>query len=99
MNEKLSLEELTRAIKPLAEKYCIAEIYLFGSYARSEETAESDIDLLVYGGERFKLTNIFAFAEELRETLQKDVDAFEIHEVDTDSDFFNNIMKERIKVA
>ena len=44
-------------------------------------------------------THIFSFAEELRELLHKNVDAFEINEVNPDSDFYQTIMKEKIKVA
>ncbi len=37
-----------REIKPtLEEKYHLAEIALFGSYARNEQTENSDIDLMV----------------------------------------------------
>ena len=46
-NRIFTLENITAMVKPLAEKYHVKEIYLFGSYARGEATAESDIDLLV----------------------------------------------------
>jgi len=37
-----------RDIKPtLVEKYYLAELALFGSYARNEQTEHSDIDLMV----------------------------------------------------
>ncbi|MCM1064940.1 MAG: nucleotidyltransferase domain-containing protein [Eubacterium sp.] len=58
-------------VKPIAQKYKVKEIYLFGSYARGEADESSALDLLVYGGEGFKLTMIFSLAEELRETLKK----------------------------
>ena len=63
---------------------------LFGSYARGEETPESDIDIIVFGGDGFKKTDIFAFAEELRIATGKDVDAFEICEVNSDFEFYRN---------
>ena len=97
--ETMSVQEIMSKVKPLADRYKIKEVYLFGSYARDEADSESDIDLLVYGGEGFKLTRVFAFAEELRELLDKEVDVFEIHEVNEDSDFYKNIMKDRILVA
>ena len=75
------------------------EIYLFGSYARGDADEDSDLDFLVFGGENFKLTMIFALAEELRETLKKNVDVFEINEINKDSDFYNTIMRERLFVA
>ena len=42
---------------------------------------------------------IFVLAEELREVLKKDVDVFEISEINEGSDFYNAIMKERLLVA
>ena len=72
---------------------------MFGSYARGETRIDSDIDFLVYGGENFRLTEVFALAEELREVLNKKVDVFEIHEINPDSEFYNTIMKERLFVA
>lgn len=100
MSDKiLSIADIEQAVRPLAEKYHISEVYIFGSYARNEATSESDIDFLVFGGENFKLTSIFAFAEELRLSIQKKIDVFEINEVNKGSTFYNTIMKERVKVA
>ncbi len=42
-----TIEEITRRVAPVARKYGLAAVYLFGSYARGEATAESDVDLLV----------------------------------------------------
>lgn len=95
----MSVNEIMSVVKPLADRYKIKEVYLFGSYARNEADSESDIDLLVCGGEGFKLTRVFAFAEDLREIIDKKIDVFEIHEVNQDSDFYRNIMKDRILVA
>ena len=95
----LSLNKIKEIVKPIALKYQVKEIYLFGSYARGEATDESDLDFLVFGGENFKLTMIFSLAEELREAFQKNVDVFEIHEVNQQSVFYDTIMKERMLVA
>ena len=97
--EILTLEQITEIVKPIALKYQVESIYLFGSYARGEATEDSDLDFLVFGGELFKKTLIFALAEELREAFEKSVDVFEIHEVNQDSSFYNTIMNERRLVA
>ena len=100
MSDKiLTLDDIRCIVKPLAEKYHINEVYIFGSYARNEATPESDIDFLVYGGNEFTLTSVFAFAEELRKAIPKEIDVFEINEVNRDSSFYSTIMKEKIKVA
>ena len=98
MSDKiLSTNEIAARVRPIAEKYRVQAVYLFGSYARADET--SDLDFLVFGGEHFKPTLIFAFAEELRAALEKEIDVFEISEINTDSAFYNTIMKERLQVA
>ena len=94
-----TLDEIKNLVKPIAEKYNVDAIYLFGSYARGEATEESDLDFLVLGGNNFKLTKIFALAEDLREAFNKSIDVFEIHEVNTESVFYDTIMKERLCVA
>ncbi len=98
-NNIFTLEKIIDMVKPIAEKYNVKEIYLFGSYARGEATAESDLDFLVFGGENFKLTMIFALAEEFRAVFNKNVDVFEINEVNLESDFYKTVVKERILVA
>ena len=37
-------DEIRQRITPIAEKYQLRRIYLFGSYARNEATDGSDID-------------------------------------------------------
>ncbi len=102
MGEKgniLSINKIKKTVKPIAQKYKVNEMYLFGSYARGEANSESDLVFLVFGGDQFKLTMIFALGEELREAFHKDVDVFEIHEINQDSSFYQNIMKERMPVT
>ena len=98
-DEIFTIENIVNLVKPIAKKYQVDRIYLFGSYARGEAGTDSDLDFLVYGGEKFKLTMIFALAEDLREVLEKKVDVFEIHEINPNSEFYNTIMKERLLVA
>ena len=99
MDKTMSFDKIVSIVRPIAEKYKTKEIYLFGSYARKEETPDSDLDFLVYGGDDFKLTQILSLGEELRKALGKDVDVFEVREIDKDSDFYNVIMKEKVLVV
>lgn len=96
---KLSRNDLTGFIKELLIKYHAEYAILFGSYARGDADEDSDIDIIVVGGENFRATDIFAFGEELRELSQKNVDAFEIREINKESEFYNNILREGVRIA
>ncbi len=91
--------DIENTIKALLVRYNAEYALLFGSYARGEETLNSDIDVVVFGGDNFKKSNIFAFAEELREMLGTDADVFEISEVNKGTPFYDNLMKEGVKIA
>ena len=52
-------------VRPLAKKYHVKEVYLFGSYARGEADAQSDLDFLIFGGDGFRLTEILAASHHL----------------------------------
>ena len=95
----LSRTEIEQVIRELLHKYHAGYALLFGSYARGEATAASDIDVIVVGGANFRARDIFAFGEELRQRTQKDVDAFEIREVNTGTPFYESIMREGVKIA
>ena len=96
---KLSRSDLTGFIKELLCKYHAEYAILFGSYARDDADENSDIDVIVVGGDGFRATDIFAFGEDLRELSQKNVDAFEIREVNKESEFYSNILKEGVRIA
>ena len=42
-----TIDELKRIIGPIAQKYEIPAVYIFGSYARNEATENSDVDILI----------------------------------------------------
>ncbi|MBI3958976.1 MAG: nucleotidyltransferase family protein [Chloroflexi bacterium] len=72
-----SVEDIRRILRThrseLKERYHVEEIALFGSYARNEQTPESDVDILVtlgapLGWEFVDLCDYFA------EMLETDVD-------------------------
>ncbi len=95
----LSRAEIEQAVRALLLRYHAQSALLFGSYARGEATPDSDIDLIVFGGDGFKKSNVFALAEELRQMTGKNVDAFEICEVTPGTPFYETLMKEGVRIA
>ena len=95
----LSINEIRNIIKTLLQKYRAEYALLFGSYARGEATPDSDIDIIIVGGENFTPRNIFALAEDLREMSGRDADVFELREINHGSPFYESVMKEGVKIA
>ena len=95
----LSIDEITDIIRLLLKKYQAEYALLFGSYARGEATPDSDIDIIIVGGEKFIPRNIFALAEDLREMSGRSADVFELREINNGTPFYENVMKEGIKIA
>ena len=97
--EVLTRSELETAIRALLKKYHAEYALLFGSYARGEATASSDIDLVVVGGVNFRARDIFSFGEELRQLTHKDVDAFELRELNVGTPIYETVMQEGVRIA
>ena len=71
MSERIYLqEEIFSVVLPLLRKYHAERAILFGSYARQEADAASDIDLIVIGGKDFDLTDVLCIAKELHCALE-----------------------------
>jgi predicted nucleotidyltransferase len=58
----------------LSERFGVRSLVLFGSVARAEATAKSDIDLLVEFDHPVGLFELFALQDELESILGHDVD-------------------------
>lgn len=71
-----TLEEIARRIRPVAEKYRLKAVYIFGSYARGEAREDSDIDLLVdlTGADLSGFFAIGGLYNDLEAALQKGID-------------------------
>ena len=96
-------EELRNKITPIAEKYNILEVYLFGSYARGDATEDSDVDVLIRReGSSIRGWMIGELYEDLQETLQKKIDLITIEAIQTSEEatrspwFIKNVERERV---
>lgn len=45
-----TVDEIKRIVSPIAARYGVERMYLFGSYARGEQTESSDVDLRIDRG-------------------------------------------------
>lgn len=89
-----TVDELKNIIAPIAEKYQIKQVYLFGSFARGDYDAGSDIDIRI---EKGKLRGMFAlcgFYTEISEALGRKVDVLTTGSLS--EEFLESIRKDEI---
>lgn len=68
------LEKISEKIKPVAKKYNLMYVWVFGSYAKKKQKKDSDIDILVRTedvAEGFKIVEVKLALEQV---LKKEVD-------------------------
>lgn len=73
----LTIDEIQERIQPIAEKYKLKKVSLFGSYARGEATPDSDVDLYIIDSpDSYKGIpwGAFAIYTDLEDALNKKVD-------------------------
>ena len=70
----LTIKEIKERIRPVVEKHHIDEVYLFGSYARGEANANSDVDIYCSSGDVNTLFKRAGLIREFKEALGKEVD-------------------------
>lgn len=70
----LSIDEMRERLVPFCRRHGIQEIAVFGSAARGEAGAESDIDLLVSPAPATSVTELIEMAGEVEELLGAQVD-------------------------
>ena len=63
-----------RTLKPLLDKYGVARLRIFGSVARGESTAKSDLDLIVDYIKKPDLLDFIALKHALSDALGVEVD-------------------------
>ena len=98
-----TMEEIKRRITPIAKKYDLRAIYVFGSYARNEATDNSDVDVLIDTKDsKIKGWIIGGLYDDLCEGLEKGTDLITLDALTQDCEndrtpwFTENVMKEKV---
>lgn len=98
--------EIASIVRPIAEKYNLKAVFLFGSYARGEAKESSDIDLLV-DSTGTALKGLFALGAlycDLEEALGNKIDLITVGALEqkaqmpSEESFCETIKRERIKI-
>ncbi len=101
-----TLEELQAIIIPIAKKYDLPAVYIFGSYARGDATEKSDIDILVdtTGTKVKSLFSLGALYCDLEDALGKSIDLitlsslYQKEQMPSDQLFRETVLKEKVDI-
>ena len=94
----LTIKQIKQLIKPVISKYCIDEVFLFGSYARGEAHSGSDVDIYCSRGKIRSLYDLVDFKEDLENALGKKVDVVTIGSQMDDS-FRKHLEEDKIRIC
>lgn len=100
-----TLDEIARRIRPVAEKYRLKAVYIFGSYARGEAREDSDVDLLVdAAGSGLCGLEYGGLYSDLEDALEKSIDMVTAHALEqpvqykSDISFRETVKRERREI-
>ena len=90
------LQEIKDIVIPIAKKYGVSKVGVFGSYARGEANENSDVDIYIEKGKLRSLIQYFSFVNDLEHSLGCHVDVVTTNAID--KEFVENIMREGITI-
>ena len=94
-NDKIyTMDEITDIVAPVARRYGVERIYVFGSYAKGTADEYSDVDFLIYPGQVRGLRYGELYTD-LSEALEKGID---IVSNKVDEDFMDSIRNHMVLV-
>lgn len=70
----ISPTDISTAVSRMLVQYDVSEAYLFGSFARGEQTPDSDIDLRLVCGNTMTFGTLYELSHELEKELGRKVD-------------------------
>lgn len=92
--KKYTIDELKIIIKPIAEKYEVSRVYLFGSFARGDFNENSDIDIRIDKGKMRGMFALCGFYTEISDALERKVDVLTTGSLS--EDFLEDIKKDEV---
>lgn len=93
---RYTIEEIKEKAIPIAKKYGVKTLWLFGSYARGDADSESDVDFLIdEGNGKIKsLMPYFGFVGDLENIFQCHIDV--VMTGSSDKEFLTEISNDEV---
>lgn len=95
-NALLTIDQIKAIAIPIARRYGARRLSLFGSYARGEETPQSDVDLFLDGGKIRSLLQYYSFVNELEDAFGRHVDV--VMDGSSDKELLEAIARDEVRL-
>ena len=95
-----SVDEIKQIVAPIAMKYDVDQVFLFGSYARGEANGSSDIDFIIEKG-RLRGLQLAGMLCDLQDMFDKGVDLLTFSGIKDDAEypgFKQNIERDMVAI-
>ena len=90
------VRKIKEKIAPILKEYNVTKAGIFGSYARGEQKANSDVDILVETDNNMTMIEFIGLKNELERVFKKKVDLVEYSTIR--KEFKNQVLKEEISI-
>ena len=87
-----SIDDIRRVVAPIASKYGVDRVFLFGSYARGEATNSSDIDFIIDKG-KLRGLQLASMLGDLQDHFDKGIDLLTMAGISRASGHFGFLQK------
>jgi predicted nucleotidyltransferase len=97
-----TLDDIKARITPVAEKYKLPAVYIFGSYARGDADEKSDVDIMI-DCNGTTIDDLFAFNGvflDFKDNFEKEIDILDYDVLDETNDvvFADNVKRDMVRV-
>ena len=93
-----SIESVANLITPILNGSPVMCVIVFGSYARGEQTATSDIDMVIDSNGELKGLDVFTWIHNIASALPIHSDIYELREIKANSNLQKIIQKEGVVI-
>ena len=101
-----TIVQVKERIEPIADKYGLSAVFLFGSYANGSATEDSDIDILIdkTGSSLVGMFDMGGLYNDLREAVGKNISLLTTNALEQESELertswlVENLNKEKVKI-
>ncbi len=93
-----TIEQIKQKTAPIFKSYGVKKAYIFGSYAKGEQTDESDLDIFTDSNGQLKGLDFVGLLESLVMVFDVDIDLFDSSHIDKKSELYNQVLNSRVKI-